>query len=533
MSVCLCVSVWSFPFLTFFLSIISLVKKIDMSVQSFILVCLFGLVILLSAGSVQADDSFSLSAVAYPLEEGIQGSVLQEDNPGQNKGLSQNGMDDDPSQPDCIRINMTNVVTNLRHQNVILCSMFSPDDLRIKVEFILDCMAKSDIYVTDEDMVGFISVHPYHECISSMHEDDDEHTVITNLRNKDTKNMTLSSTICVELYASKKHRERGEFYETDLCFSEDPRLQGMTLNKHGMAITSADEDILKEIFLEQCYMPEVEEGLLETIPENHLFDIRSVSVPDQCKRRKFKDFLITESEFNIIYNVGVAFSGAGIVGSILLFSALLGKEFCQNHNISPLLALQVAFNICLLGMCFKKNYEHIADFSQDHIGSISRSCLVGLYFFTMTSAGTVQVMFAIAIERWYAVAHPFSHRVTCNMKFNSKISAFIITTSNLLAILIVLLAYFFEFTGMCKLSVQGDVLLAGAIFSIIWSVLLCVIPWLFIFVFTGLTGWKLVRLAQARRRMTSQEDRHPKNLISVSCVLCRECPQWTLWAPNR
>ncbi len=26
---------------------------------------------------------------------------------------------------------------------------------------------------------------------------------------------------------------------------------------------------------------------------------------------------------------------------------------------------------------------------------------------------------------------------------------------------------------------------------------------------------------------------HPKNLISISCVLCRECPQWTLWAPNR
>ncbi len=26
---------------------------------------------------------------------------------------------------------------------------------------------------------------------------------------------------------------------------------------------------------------------------------------------------------------------------------------------------------------------------------------------------------------------------------------------------------------------------------------------------------------------------HPKNLISVSCVLCRGVPQWRLWAPNR
>ncbi len=480
---------------------------------------------------VSAEGSFSISAVTYPTEDKILGKgagnpsndqvTLSPQNDGNENTLH------DPTLPECIRINMTGPSTP-RRNNVMLCMMLSPEDIDQKVDFVLDCMAKNDIYTTDEDMVGFISVHPYHECIASMHDLDDKHRVLTNLRNKDTENMTLSSTLCIEVYISEKHREKQEFYRTDACFTNDPRLEGMSLDEEGMPIMSTDKDIVEEIYLETCYQPDVGKSI-DHIMEDDVMDFRIVPMADQCKRRIFRDFGIKQSGYKTIYKVGLGVSGAGMVGCLILIGALLGKEYRQSHKISPLLALQITFNLFLLGICLKQNVEYVLEYSLAVRPFVSPSCIAGLYFFVMTSSGSVQVMLAIAIERWYAIAHPFFHRTKCTIKFNVKIAAFIVALSNILSIFTVVSTYFFELTSFCRLQQQSDALIAGAAYSIAWSILVCLIPWILIFIFTGVTGWKLIQHSAARREMTSQDTRG-KNEHKVTIMVLLSFINFVVWS---
>ncbi len=116
-------------------------------------------------------------------------------------------------------------------------------------------------------------------------------------------------------------------------------------------------------------------------------------------------------------------------------------------------------------------------------------------------------MVFMSIERWYAVAHPYAHRAKCTRKFNTKLMACIATMSNILATISIILTYFFTITGMCNLTNTEAELLSGALYSIAWSVLIWLLPWMFIFFFTGITGWKLVGLTRERRQMTSEDER--------------------------
>ncbi len=194
------------------------------------------------------------------------------------------------------------------------------------------------------------------------------------------------------MYLSERHRQRGEFYWNDACFTEDPRINRMSLDTDGVPLSSVDKDIMRNFFLNYCSSPEIKPEVLEQIRENDRIYIRNVPLLEQCEIRKLKDFKDIRGNNHIAYKVGAAFSGIGIVGSVLLLSAFLGKEFRQNHILSPLLALQVAFNISLLGICLQRNIEHIIEFDVVNRGTIPPSCLVSLYFFTMASSGSVQVM---------------------------------------------------------------------------------------------------------------------------------------------
>ncbi len=469
----------------------------------------------ISSGNVTQENKIVRSLVSTMASDAVTDGSLHE------------GTDD--RKPSCIIIDTNVEISSPRRQQVLVCAFLSPEDMRIKVDFIINCMKKENIFLTDPDMIDFVEVLPYQQCIAKMHRLDDNNRIETNLRNEDTENMTLSKSIllCATFYMPSKDENRKQPDVQDMCYTTDSRLDGMSVDDEGFAMSDHDRETLKEVYTDTCQSSVDLSGHNEA---DIIVNIRIVLKPENCNLEEHEKFALKGQTERAVYYIILVGSCIGVLGCIVTLSGFLATPYRKDHILSPMLSLQIAFNILFLAVCWKQSFTFVLKVGLQLNDQFYVSCLVHFYMFTLSSVGSVLLMLVLSIERWYAVSKPFAHREKCTLAFNVKMVIVIVIVSNVISILHVLAINFLTNVTLCTMQDQGKALTIDTVYSITWSVFVCLIPWGVIFSFTGFTVTK--RISASRQQITEQSqditNRITQKLTSMVLVSFVSFIVWTI-----
>ncbi len=419
-------------------------------------------------------------------------------------------------QGNCLRFRMDNSPT-ARQMQAYFCAMSTPPEVADGLDRTLKCMEDYGIHVTDDDMRDFILLLPYEECVEDIVKtndmyDDGEASLTTNIKDKAIENIT-DAILCADvLDTDGKPVKDGycvvllEGY-TDIANIRHKQNRGLKLNE-------TDRNILREHYFEHC-SPEYKERYYQnTVTVN----MKLVSAPNECKSTVVMAFeaLKQVQRYNKIFAViGFTVIAIGLLGAILSLAVFCRPSFLARHHVGYLCIGWSILDIFMLVYCAQSGFGQFL--KDDHSGSYRESMLgivrCGMFFvfFMVPEIGIALFTMALSIQRLFSVAFPLKAKVYLNKTVSKRICIAVVCIS--LAIPVICFVSLFavsDFNLSCVLMDADEDFMYY--FSIVWSVIVIILPWLSIILCTATTVYYLV---VARKKRNEMQSENPTNAANV------------------
>ncbi len=362
---------------------------------------------------------------------------------------------------------------------------------------------------------------------------DYDRVMIANVEHEALENIT-DVTLCARFYTNNKDQN---LLHEDTCYARRNKNISDIQNKqkNEIELLESERDMLVEYYFEHCPSDYETKYRQKSI----VVDVRVVLANYLCSaafKQVGESLENTSNSSKIAGIVGYTIVAVGLLGALLSLSVFCRPSFLEQHHIGYMCIGRSVFDVFMLVYCtlllhYRDDENDISigvpSGSQDAIGAKGiLDCCAFFVLFMPSEIGAVLLTAALSTQRMIAVAMPFKAKVYLNSSVAKKICAAVICV----CVLVPAICFVVLFTGsndpnrMCALfSINIDIVFY---FSLVWSAVFVVLPWIVIVTMTSLTACHLVaarktraRMATANQNAASQIELHKQNLIMVFLII--------------
>ncbi len=388
---------------------------------------------------------------------------------------------------------------------------------------VVKCIEESGIQLSDPDITEIIRVLPEEECIEDIIEKKDaldsgeDYALQTDLADEKLAGLNISdSVLCATIYSDTNSEER-KLLHTDVCFSSntDPRIVTFSKKQRlGEQPTESDKTDLVYAYFERCdskYRSRYEE-------EKVTVEMLVVTFPGECHNAKAvkskENDIVKYKHFRQYFQiVAYVLASLGLLGNLISLIVCCTPSFIADQHISIYVIARCIYDTFMLIYCIVRMADKGDDLSVLNVthvdgqefGIVAYLQCISVFIFFMTSKlGTVLLTLVISIERYIAVQIPFKAKLYLNHRIAKFILIGVVCMTIVIPLIIFIPLYFTSGFGSACIGFSTNPSERQTLyFTLLWTGLVIVIPWLCVLVFTSLTLWKLKQASLARSQMTS------------------------------
>ncbi len=302
--------------------------------------------------------------------------------------------------------------------------------------------------------------------------------------------------------------------------STDPRIVSYS-NKQttGVQITESDKDDLLKVYFDQCsphYKAKFEQQ--EVFIKIHL-----VTYPGECKntfdRIVNKVAMKTRGVREKLRIVGYIIAGIGLIGNLLCISVFCRPSYIATHRVSYYCLARSCSDNLMLIFCIISLYYYALEFSfkagfdevlesinEDKDYLVILQCAFVFAGFMTSEISSALLTLAISVERLISVVFPLKSKTYLTRQLARRVTFGVICISVLVPLVCFLAINVpvpVDFGSECLKFNKDPTSAEFLYFTIIWTVVVVLLPWITILVVTAITLWKLREASKRRQQMTS------------------------------
>ncbi len=253
--------------------------------------------------------------------------------------------------------------------------------------------------------------------------------------------------------------------------------------------------------------------------------LRLVTYPGECKQTDIDKFINnivsnTKNAREILKIIGYVVSSIGLLGNLLSLSVFCRPSFIAAYHISFYCIARSCYDILMLVFCILCNYNARLEFSsatssdEDNYNSVPNiqyviilQCAFVFAGFMTSEIGTALSTLAISIERLISISIPLKAKVYLTHRVARRVTFGVVCISISIPLGFFLYTYLqndITFGKDCLKFSRDPSSTEFLYFTIIWMVIVILIPWFLILGVTVVTVKKLRAAAKKRQTMTSQ-----------------------------
>ncbi len=282
----------------------------------------------------------------------------------------------------------------------------------------------------------------------------------------------------------------------------------------GTEITGLDKHNLIDAYFDFCsahYKSQYDENRV-------IVNLKLVTFPSECsgKAKEFDNSVNLGLDVMIYFNIGVyILSAIGFLGNILSLSIFCRPSFIADHHIAYYCIARSVYDKLMLIFCVIVSYHsgHTGvgtnlgrhgknDLTESIVDNLLCLSLFGL--FMPSEVGTSLLTLTLSFGRYCATAFPLTARVYSTHHNAKKATLVIVVITVLVPVTPFLPTYFLYGSGAdCITFSKGPSSNDFLYYTIIWTGLVILLPWVLILIFTILSACKMQEAALNRQQMTS------------------------------
>ncbi len=288
-------------------------------------------------------------------------------------------------------------------------------------------------------------------------------------------------------------------------------------------ITRQDENDLIYAYFEFCsshFKSKYEEY-------NVIMNVRLVAFPSQCtgKYKEFAESVNQGLDMLIYFNVIIYILALiGLVGNILSLSVFCRSSFIAAHHIAYYCIARSIYDISMLMFCVIVSYHRghtdvsisysiheRSDLPETYVDNLMCLALFGL--FMPSELGTAYLTLTLSFGRFFSTAFPFKAMVYLTHRIAKRVTIVVVIITVLVPLCTFLPTYLlYGFGAECITFNRNPTGKHFLYFTIVWTCVVILLPWILVLSFTIVTGFKMQEAAVNRQQMMSGDAINPNDV---------------------